>query len=159
MQFCDAWSSLLHSHHAAEETIYFKLLDEQSTRNDVFINNHTEHEKFLPGLFAFDLYVSGVKDDAKPFDGVRLRELVDGFGGDLEAHLHREVEVLRELENDVGINWEECGREMAMYSKKNADRVCFMDFINLTMVVRTKLIYVLIDARCAVFNHQFGCDV
>ncbi|RAL60009.1 hypothetical protein DID88_000635 [Monilinia fructigena] len=97
VKFCDAWSSILHSHHAAEETVYFKLLDEQSSQDGVFIANHTEHEKFLPGLFAFDLYVSGVKDDAKPFDGYKLRELIDAFGADLESHLHHEISVLEDL--------------------------------------------------------------
>lgn len=123
MKFCDAWSSILHSHHAAEETVYFRLLDEQSSRNDVFINNHAEHEKFLPGLFAFDLYISGVKDDAKPFDGFKLRELIDAFGPDLESHLHHEIGVLVDLEKDASINWEECGKAMAQHSKKNADKV------------------------------------
>ncbi|TEY76400.1 hypothetical protein BOTCAL_0059g00300 [Botryotinia calthae] len=129
MKYCDAWSSILHSHHAAEETIYFKLLDEQSSRNDVFVNNHNEHEKFLPGLFAFDLYVSGVKDDAKSYDGFKLRELIDVFGPDLESHLHHEIGVLVDLEKDESINWEECGKAMAQYSKKNADKTRDVPFL------------------------------
>ncbi|CAD6443238.1 b1b05159-2bf5-4807-bf1c-276728322fec [Sclerotinia trifoliorum] len=129
MKFCDAWSSNLHSHHAAEETVYFKMLDEQSSRDGVFIANHTEHEKFLPGLFAFDLYVSGVKDNAKPYDGLKLTELIDVFGTDLENHLHHEIAVLEDLEKDASINWEKCGKAMAQYSKKHADKVRDVPFL------------------------------
>ncbi|QSZ31187.1 hypothetical protein DSL72_000750 [Monilinia vaccinii-corymbosi] len=122
MQFCDAWSSILHSHHAAEETVYFKLLDEQSARDDVFTANHTEHERFLPGLFAFDLYVSGVRDNANSYDGQRVRELIDAFGTDLETHLHHEIALLEDLATDGLIDWDQCGKAMAQYSKKHADR-------------------------------------
>ncbi|KAB8292894.1 hypothetical protein EYC80_007260 [Monilinia laxa] len=109
VKFCDAWSSILHSHHAAEETVYFKLLDEQSSQDGVFIANHIEHEKFLPGLLAFDL------------------ELIDAFGTDLESHLHHEISVLEDLGRDDSIDWEQCGKAMAQFSKKNSDRVWLID--------------------------------
>lgn len=153
MKFCDAWSSVLHSHHAAEETVYFKMLDEQSSKDDVFITNHAEHEKFLPGLFAFDLYVSGVKDDAKPYDGYRLRELIDVFGTDLENHLHHEIGVLEHLGSDGSINWEDCGKAMAQYSKKNSNKVWFC---KCQIVISTN---VSIGARCPILDHKLRCDL
>lgn len=47
MAFCGAWTCVLKSHHNAEETVYFPLLEEQSTSKGVLAKNHAEHETFL----------------------------------------------------------------------------------------------------------------
>lgn len=123
--FCDAWSCVLHSHHATEETVYFPLLEKMcSPKNKgVLAKNHAEHETFLPGLFAFDVYVSGVKDDGKEYDGEKLKGLIDAFGPATERHLRNEIKLLESLANDEAIDWDALGKAMAAHSKKKADRV------------------------------------
>lgn len=123
MTFSRCWSSVLHSHHSTEETVYFPLLNEQSKEKVVMANNHAEHEAFLSGLIAFDEYLAEVTADTKPFDASKLIKLIDGFGPALERHLNHEIEVLVELEKDTGIDWELMGKTMAAHSKKTADRV------------------------------------
>jgi len=129
--FCDAWSCVLHSHHAAEETVYFPLLEEQcsAANKGVMAKNHDDHETFLPGLLAYDVYVSGVKDDGKPFDGAKLKSLIDDFAPALESHLNNEIKLLESLADDKSVDWDSAGKAMAAYSKKNADRIREVPFL------------------------------
>lgn len=95
-----------------------------SKRKGILKRNHEEHEAFLPGLFRLDVYVAGVKDNGKGYEGERVRELIDGFGKELERHLGNEIGALQELGEDEGIDWVGLGKAMAAHSKKSADRVC-----------------------------------
>lgn len=124
MVFCDAWSRTLHSHHNTEETVYFPMLEEMCSQKGVLKRNHDEHERFLPALFAFDVYVSGVKDNGKEYDGSKIVGLVDGVGPALARHLESEISLLQSLEKDDQIDWDILGKAMAAHSKKAADRVC-----------------------------------
>jgi len=127
MTFCDSWSYVLHSHHGTEETVYFPLLEKQCKVKGVLAKNHAEHELFLPGLFKFDIWVSGVKDNGKEYNGEELRKLIDAFGEPLETHLRNEIVLLHGLEKDEGIDWDLMGKTMAQHSKKVADRVCLCE--------------------------------
>jgi hemerythrin-like domain-containing protein len=124
MAFCDAWTYVLKSHHNTEETVYFPLLEEQSTNKGVMAKNHAEHGTFLPGLLALDEYVSKAKADVKSYDGSELAKIVQGFGPALETHLHNEIVLLESLAEDDKIDWSLLGKTMAAQSKKVADRVC-----------------------------------
>jgi hemerythrin-like domain-containing protein len=124
MSFCDAWSCALHSHHNTEETVYFPLLEEQSTEKGVMAKNHAEHEIFLPGLLAFDEYIRGVQSDVKLYEGSKVVKIVDSFGPALETHLQNEIVLLESLAKDEKIDWDLMGKTMAAHSKKVADRVC-----------------------------------
>lgn len=123
MAFCDAWSCTLHSHHKTEETVYFPKLEELSQEKGVMARNHSEHETFLPGLFKFDIYVSGVKDNGKDYDGKELLDLANALGPLLVAHLGSEIGLLEDLAKDDQIDWDLLGKTMAQHSKKVADRV------------------------------------
>jgi hemerythrin-like domain-containing protein len=120
--FCDAWPCTLHSHHKTEETVYFPLLEEQCEEKGVMARNHAEHEVFLPGLLAFDKYLSSVKADVKSYDGKRAIQLIEDFGPALETHLRSEIELLEGLAKDDHIDWDLLGKTMAQHSKKVADR-------------------------------------
>jgi hypothetical protein len=65
MAFCDAWSCTLHSHHKAEETVYFPLLKQQYHEKGVQARNHAEHETFLQGLLVFDVFIAEAKDNGE----------------------------------------------------------------------------------------------
>lgn len=129
--FCDAWSCVLHSHHAAEETVYFPLLETlcSAKNKGVLGKNHAEHETFLPGLFAFDVYISGVKDDGKEYNGEKLRGLIDAFAPALVTHLKNEIVLLESLADDESIDWDSLGKAMAAHSKKKADRIREVPFL------------------------------
>jgi hemerythrin-like domain-containing protein len=130
MAFCDAWSCTLRSHHNTEETVYFPLLEEQCQEKGIMARNHAEHETFLPGLLAFDEYVSNIKDYGKSYDGNRVVRLVEDLGPTLETHLRNEIVLLEGLAKDDQIDWDLLGKTMAKHSKKVADRVR-MPFISL----------------------------
>ncbi|KAE8445570.1 hypothetical protein EG329_013334 [Mollisiaceae sp. DMI_Dod_QoI] len=128
MTFCDAWSCTLHSHHKTEETVYFPLLDQQCREKGVASKNHDEHETFLPGLVAFDKFVTGVKEGGSYDKGIFI-EILDDLGPKLEAHLISEIGLLESLEKDDGIDWDLLGKTMAQHSKKVADRVREVPFL------------------------------
>jgi len=123
MVFSDCWSRVLHAHHLTEETVYFPLLEQQSSKKGVMETNHNEHEAFLPGLVAFDNFVSAAADDFVLYDPAKFTKLIDDMGPPLEKHLHHEVKVLVDLEKDEAIDWDLMGKTMAAESKKTADRV------------------------------------
>lgn len=58
--------------------------------------NVSQHQAFDAGLEAFNDYVKSVKPEE--YDAERFRELLDGFGGVLEAHLREEIGTLLSLE-------------------------------------------------------------
>lgn len=128
MAFCDAWSCALHSHHNTEETVYFPLLEDQSTEKGVMAKNHAEHETFLPGLLALDEFVRSVRADVKTYDGGKLIKITEDFGPALESHLRNEIVLLESLAKDEKIDWILMGKTMAQHSKKVADRVCVVIF-------------------------------
>jgi hemerythrin-like domain-containing protein len=123
MAFCDAWSCTLHSHHNTEETVYFPLLEEQSTEKGAMARNHAEHETFLPGLSTLDEYIQRVKADVKRYDGSKILKITEDLGPALEAHLTNEIDLLESLAKDEKIDWNLLGKTMAAHSKKVADRV------------------------------------
>lgn len=136
MLFCASFSIVLRSHHATEENVYFPLLESMvSTSNKgVSLQNHNEHETFLPGLAAFDAFAEKFKDgeceEGKvAFDGQELRGIIDDFGPKLETHLHHEVKLLESLAEDASIDWSTLGKAMAAESKRTADRVREVPFM------------------------------
>lgn len=152
MSFCDAWSCVLHSHHLTEETLYFPLLEEQCQVKGVMGQNHAEHEAFLPGLLAFDAYVSRVKDNEEPYNASQLIKAIDSFGAILQSHLYHEIEVLVGLAKDEGIDWDLVGKTMAQHSKKVADRVRSG---TKTRVLRNRKAYFKIDSRGPIPGYKF----
>ena len=124
MAFCDAWTCVLKSHHNAEETVYFPLLEEQSTSKGVMARNHAEHETFLPGLVALDEYIRTVKANVQSYDGSTVVKITEDLGPALETHLRNEIVLLESLANDEKIDWGLLGKTMAAHSKKVADRAC-----------------------------------
>jgi len=129
MTFCTCWSTVLHTHHTTEETVYFPLLESMATEKGVMQRNHEEHESFLKGFLAFDVYVSGVRDNGKEYDGGEVVRLIDAFGPALESHLRSEIGLLQSLEKDEGVDWGLMGKTMAGQSKKVSDRVKEVPFL------------------------------
>ncbi|TVY45316.1 hypothetical protein LSUB1_G000957, partial [Lachnellula subtilissima] len=129
MVFSDCWSRVLHAHHLTEETVYFPLLEQQSSQKGVMETNHNEHEAFLPALVAFDNFVSAAADDFVLYDPAQFTKLIDDMGAPLEKHLRHEVKVLVDLEKDEAIDWDLMGKTMAAESKKTADRIREVPFM------------------------------
>jgi len=76
-----------------------------------------------------DKFVEEVTEKPEAYDGNRLRHLIEAFSGALEKHLHHEVKVLVDLEQDEKIDWDLMGKTMAAESKKTADRTLEVPFM------------------------------
>ncbi|KAH6682685.1 hypothetical protein B0J14DRAFT_555972 [Halenospora varia] len=116
LAYCQCFSTVLRSHHAAEESVYFPLLESMISVpkfKGTADKNHDEHESFLKGLRDFDTCVNGILEDKEEWKGEKLVRKVEGFAGDLHRHLVHEVEVLASLEADPAIDWVALGRAMA----------------------------------------------
>lgn len=58
------------------------------------MQNLEQHQLFHDGLDAMDTYFSQVKKDTFVYDGKRVRELIEKFGGVFCNHLHEEIGTL-----------------------------------------------------------------
>ncbi|KAH6717074.1 hemerythrin HHE cation binding domain-containing protein [Leptodontidium sp. MPI-SDFR-AT-0119] len=96
LTFCQAFYIALHHHHWGEEKFFFPAVEKYTKQPGLMSTNVSQHQAFDAGLEAFNDYVKSVKPEE--YDAERFRELLDGFGGVLEAHLREEIGTLLSLE-------------------------------------------------------------
>ncbi|KAH7312948.1 hypothetical protein BKA65DRAFT_149307 [Rhexocercosporidium sp. MPI-PUGE-AT-0058] len=102
LTFSKAFYLALHHHHWGEEKFFFPAVEKYTEKPGLMSTNVNQHQAFDVGLEAFHGYVEKVRMGEEEYDGVRFRELLNGFGGVLETHLREEIGTLLELEQFGG---------------------------------------------------------
>ena len=60
-----------------------------------------------------------VQDGKKEYEGVKVVELIEAFGGDLVYHLTEEIATLTGLAGNKGVDWDGIDAAVAAYTQKN----------------------------------------
>lgn len=96
-RFILAWHTMITIHHSGEEALFFPAVERMSGVVGVMDKEKGEHEEFHAGLDALKGYVDAVVKGEEAWDGGRVVEVVEGFGGVLRGHLSGEVQSLEGL--------------------------------------------------------------
>lgn len=94
--FCKIWTETINHHHQLEEEIFFPRMEKQTGVKALMRASVEQHQGIHQAVDAFEKYLSVT--DADTYDARKLKELVDGFGDLLTAHLHDEIDTLSDLE-------------------------------------------------------------
>ncbi|KAG0649507.1 hypothetical protein D0Z07_4568 [Hyphodiscus hymeniophilus] len=122
LKFMRGWSLVLHMHHETEEDVAFPLLEEMIGLPGFMEKNVEQHKAFGPGMEEFDGYVKSCEQGKETFDGVKVRQIIDGFGEILTQHLTDEIDAYLALEEyDSKINWDEYTKKVAKKSVDEGD--------------------------------------
>lgn len=91
-----------------EENFLFPEINQLSGVADFMDASIEEHEAFHTGALAFDEYLQKVTAGEEPYDGKKLKSIIDSFMQALETHLSNEIKTLSRLaEFDDKVNWPE----------------------------------------------------
>src|SRR5258705_9665588 len=82
--YCLTFTENVRVHHDMEEEVVFPFLQ---TKFDMGVNVE-QHAKLTSGIKALEQYMNGVMYDKSPYDGAKVRELIESFGDDLVEHLN-----------------------------------------------------------------------
>lgn len=96
-RFILAWHTMITIHHSGEEALFFPAIERMSGVVGVMDKEKGEHEQFHAGLDALKGYVDAVVKGEEAWDGGRVVEIAEGFGGVLRGHLSGEVQSLEGL--------------------------------------------------------------
>lgn len=96
-RFILAWHTMITIHHSGEEALFFPAVERMSGVVGVMDKEKGEHEQFHAGLDALKGYVDAVVKGEEAWDGGRVVEIAEGFGGVLRGHLSGEVQSLEGL--------------------------------------------------------------
>ena len=96
-RFILAWHTMISVHHKGEEELFFPAVERMAGVVGVMDKEKGEHEQFHAGLDALKGYVDAVIKGEEEWDGGRVVQVVEGFGGVLRGHLKGEVESLEGL--------------------------------------------------------------
>jgi hemerythrin-like domain-containing protein len=94
------WCDWIHEHHEGEESFLFPRVEEITGVEGLMKVNITQHQMFMNGLEEMKKYAKKTK--AEEYDGMELRGIIDGFGGNLTKHLTEEIETLLGLKTYDG---------------------------------------------------------
>jgi hemerythrin-like domain-containing protein len=92
LQYATFWCNWIHEHHDGEESFLFPNVEKITGVKGLMEVNVSQHHAFMDGLEELQRYVKKTKVDG--YDGMKLRGVIDGFGGKLAAHLSEEIETL-----------------------------------------------------------------
>jgi hemerythrin-like domain-containing protein len=123
LQYCEAWAYTTHAHHDNEENTEFPLIEKLTKEKGIMERNIVQHKDFLPGLTEFEEYVQGCKEEGRLYDGNRLKQIVEKFGGLLQKHLADEIETLEDLDKFKEFDWTEYHNVTHKASKGTVDKV------------------------------------
>lgn len=129
--FAARWSELVHEHHHAEEESFFPGINKLTETPGLMDGNVAEHEQFNAGLEEFERHISAVADGKEPYDGPKIKDLIDSFMPVLNNHLASEIETLLQLNKwDDKIPWkkwfeEEIGGKAKAMMAEQRYRVSF----------------------------------
>ncbi|PMD19715.1 hypothetical protein NA56DRAFT_197819 [Hyaloscypha hepaticicola] len=94
------WCDWIHEHHEGEETFLFARIEEITGVERLMEVNVAQHHTFMNGLEELQKYAKEIK--AEEYDGMKLRSIIDSFGGNLTKHLTEEIETLLGLKKYDG---------------------------------------------------------
>ncbi|KAH8770313.1 hypothetical protein BGZ57DRAFT_1017042 [Hyaloscypha finlandica] len=94
------WCDWIHEHHTGEETFLFPQIEEITGVKGLMEVNVAQHHAFMEGLEAFHKYAKETK--VEEYDGLKLKLLIDRFGGKLTKHLTEEIGTLLGLKTYDG---------------------------------------------------------
>jgi hemerythrin-like domain-containing protein len=94
------WCDWIHEHHTGEETFLFPQIEEITGVKGLMEVNVAQHHAFMEGLEAFHKYAKETK--VEEYDGLKLKLLIDRFGGKLTKHLTEEIGTLLSLKTYDG---------------------------------------------------------
>jgi hemerythrin-like domain-containing protein len=95
LEYTQFWCDWIHEHHQGEETLFFPRIENITGSNGFMEKNVTQHHAFEPGLMELQRWVKDAKVES--YDGMKLRGVIDDFGGKLTQHLTEEIQTLLEL--------------------------------------------------------------
>ncbi|KAL2072668.1 hypothetical protein VTL71DRAFT_12011 [Oculimacula yallundae] len=96
LKYIQFWCGWIHEHHDAEEEFYFPEVERLTGVKGLMATNVAQHHAFMPGLEAFGKYAT--ETSVEEYDGLKMRAIVDSFGGILSKHLSEEIQTLLELD-------------------------------------------------------------
>jgi hemerythrin-like domain-containing protein len=94
------WCDWIHEHHEGEETFFFPQVETITGVAGLMEVNVAQHHTFITGLKELHRYAK--ETTAETYDGMRLRTIIDGFGGKLTTHLTDEIQTLLGLKTYDG---------------------------------------------------------
>lgn len=122
--YISSWSYAIHAHHESEEEVAFPLLDEEIGIENYMEPNKEQHEAFGPGFKEFDAYIQDIKDGKEPYDGAKIKEVLDKFASILVNHLVEEVVFMEGLERyEDKVNWVKYRKAVGDHAVKSANTV------------------------------------
>jgi hemerythrin-like domain-containing protein len=86
------WCDWIHEHHDGEETFFFPRVEEITGVKGLMEVNVTQHQVFMAGLEELHKYAK--ETPVEGYDGMKLRNIIDSFGGNLTKHLTEEIGTL-----------------------------------------------------------------
>jgi len=114
LEYCVLVNEFLHHHHAAEEEIWFPLLEVKLGAGALSVNVEG-HKTFGEPLHAFEELVGSLKEKKVAFEVGVFRQAVYAFMEPLQQHLAEEIQTIRsDILRKAGITAE----ELASFSRK-----------------------------------------
>jgi len=92
LQYATFWCDWILEHHAGEETFLFPQIEQITRVKGLMEVNVQQHHAFMEGLEAFHKYAKETK--VEEYDGMKLKVVIDRFGGKLTKHLTEEIGTL-----------------------------------------------------------------
>lgn len=89
--YCLSGILAIEGHHHGEEAISFPYFEGKLEMKSGVEHNIEQHEAFLPGMEALKEYLETVRAKKEKYDGLKVRALLEAFGGILTQHLHEEA--------------------------------------------------------------------
>lgn len=95
LTYCQVWTDKLQLHHDIEEEHFFPDLEKLIGQKGLFDTDRHQHEAFRDGFHKFANYVN--ETNPGRYDGLKLQQIIDSFGNDLETHMHDEIGTLLKI--------------------------------------------------------------
>lgn len=89
------WCGWIHEHHDGEENFFFPEVEKITGVKGLMEVNIAQHQAFMTGLEELHKYAE--ETTAQTYDGMKLRTIIEGFGGKLTKHLTEEIQTLLDL--------------------------------------------------------------
>ena len=87
----------MRTHHAGEELDFFPAVEEMASVKGIMQANVEQHHTFEAGVEEFGDYVESLVNGKEKYDGGRIMQIIDGFGGALMKHFAEEIPTLEAL--------------------------------------------------------------
>ena len=115
--FAYQWGNMLEEHHRAEEESFFPEMNSIVGIPGLMDANVQQHQLFHHGIESYNKYLSLVKEGQVPFEGQKLKGIIDDFMPVLRTHLNDEITTLVSLEQyenkcDWGVWFQKKGEQL-----------------------------------------------